>query len=41
MERHARHRVQLLPVFLRLTVEDCKQRMRGVLGEGAHLTVLL
>ena len=36
MERHARHRVQLLPVFLRLGVEECKRRMRGVLGEGVR-----
>ena len=33
--RHALHRVQLLPVFLRMRVEDCKRRVADTLGQGA------
>ena len=33
--RHALNRVQLLPVFLRLSVEDCKRRLANILGPGA------
>ena len=33
--RHALHRVQLLPVFLRMRVEDCKRSLADLLGQGA------
>ena len=32
MDRKAKNRVQLLPVFLRMSVKDCKQRVAAVLG---------
>ena len=35
MDRRALNRVQLLPVFLRMQVDDCKQIMAGILGQGA------
>ena len=35
MERHARYRLMFLPVFLRLTVEDCKRKLASLLGRGA------
>ena len=34
MGRYAQHCVQLLPVFLHLTVEECKQKVCSLLGEG-------
>ena len=36
LDRHREHRVQLLPVFLRLTVEDCQREMSTLCGPGAH-----
>jgi hypothetical protein len=33
--RHALHRVQLLPVFLRMRVEDCRRCLAKTLGQGA------
>ena len=36
LDRHARHHVILLPVFLRITTGDCKQEMMKLYGEGAH-----
>ena len=33
--RHEQNRVQLLPVFLRMRVEECEQKMAAVLGQGA------
>ena len=38
MARLAQHHVQLLPVFLRITVEDCKRSLAHLLGKGAHIT---
>ena len=35
IERHALHRVLLLPVFLRLRVEECNRRAADVLQQGA------
>ena len=35
MERHARYRLMFLPVFLRLTVEDCKRKLASLLNRGA------
>lgn len=37
VRRHELERVQLLPVFLRMRVEECKRRMAAVLGRGACL----
>ena len=34
--RHRQHLVQLLPVFLRLTVEDSKEKMESLYGPGEH-----
>ena len=36
LDRQQQHHVQLLPVFLRLTVEDCKRAMRFLYWTGAH-----
>lgn len=35
LDRHRLHRVQLLPVFLRMRVEDCKRHLAEALGQGA------
>ena len=35
LDRHARGHVMFLPVFLRLTVEDCKRKLASLLGRGA------
>ena len=35
--RHDRHHVELLPVFLRLSVEECNVRTAAELGEGASV----
>ena len=36
LERYTLHHVQLLPVFLRLTVEGCRREMMSLCGPGAH-----
>ena len=36
LDRHRLHRVQLLPVFLRLTVEDCQRELTALYGAGAQ-----
>ena len=35
LERHAAHRVELLPVFLRMTVKECKEKLSSLLQPGA------
>ncbi len=35
LERHASHRVLLFPVFLRLTVEECAEKIASLLEAGA------
>ena len=39
--RHARHHVQLLPVFLRMTVEECKRSLAAVIAPGKLAAWLL
>ena len=37
MSRYAQHRMQLLPVYLRLTKKQCKPQSSSVLGKGMSL----
>lgn len=37
LERHRRSRVQLFPVFLRLTVEECTEKLAELLHTGGRL----
>ena len=39
--RHAQHRVQLLPVFLRMSEEDCKCSLAAVMAQGTSAAWLL
>ena len=38
MSQYHSRNIQLLPVFLHLTPEECHRRLQGLLGEGMHLT---